>query len=71
VSERDDRRDLVAGAGVSPADPGDAGGHPGDADDADAGDAADAGDIDVVQAVADLVGDLVEDDPPPVNDGRP
>jgi hypothetical protein len=50
VPECDQSRHLAVGAGASPADPGDSG----------------AGADDVVQAVADLVDDLVDDaDPPP------
>jgi hypothetical protein len=50
VPERHESRHLAVGAGASPADPDDTG----------------EGSDDVVQAVADLVDDLVEDaDPPP------
>lgn len=49
MSERDQRRQLAVGAGTSPADPG---GHPQAS--------PVTGDVDVVQAVAALVSDLVE-----------
>jgi hypothetical protein len=50
VAERDESRHLAVGAGASPADP----------------DVTWGGADDVVQAVADLLDDLVEDaDPPP------
>jgi hypothetical protein len=59
MSERDQRRQLAVGAGISPADPDD----PDDPDGSDvpgvpAQDVRDG--VDVVQAVADLVDDLVE-----------
>jgi len=53
MSERDQRRQLAVGAGTSPADPG---GHPM----ASSADGDTAVDVDVVQAVAALVSDLVE-----------
>ncbi|HEY7068613.1 MAG TPA: hypothetical protein VH479_00790 [Acidimicrobiales bacterium] len=51
MAERDDSRHLAVGAGASPADPDDAG----------------DGQNDVVQAVADLLDDLVEDVDPPAS----
>lgn len=53
MSERDQRRQLAVGAGTSPADPG---GQPM----ASPADGDNAVDVDVVQAVAALVSDLVE-----------
>jgi hypothetical protein len=54
MSERDHRRQLAVGAGTSPADPGGPrSGGPATSDDVE---------VDVVQAVAALVGDLVEAD---------
>jgi len=50
VAESDDSRHLAVGAGASPADPDDSG----------------DGTNDVVQAVADLIDDLVEDADPPL-----